>query len=66
MTGAYLDALIGSRMCIKERYVQATTGFLERAEALKHPIYANVSTAEQNLKRRTARWRCCRVKACPG
>jgi len=35
--GAYLDALIGSRMCIKERYVQAT-GLLEGAEALKHPV----------------------------
>jgi hypothetical protein len=52
MTGTYLDALIRSRMCIKERYVQATTGLLERAEALEYPVCtASVSTAEQNLKR---------------
>ena len=38
MTGAYLDALVGSRMCIKERYVQATAGLLEGAEALKHTV----------------------------
>lgn len=35
---SYLDAVVGSRMRIQERYVHASTGFLERAETLEHPV----------------------------
>jgi hypothetical protein len=38
MTGAYLDAIVGGRMRIQERYVQASIRFLEGPEALKHPV----------------------------
>ncbi len=38
MSGAYLDAPVRSWVCIKERDVQATTGLLKGAEALKYPV----------------------------
>ena len=66
MTGAYLDALVGSRMGIKERYVQATTGLLEGAETLKHPVNGQRKHSGTKPQTRSAQWRCCRVKACLG
>jgi hypothetical protein len=62
----YLDALVGSRMGIKERYVQAATELLEGAEALKHPVYSKREDSGTKPQTRSARWRCCRVKACLG
>jgi len=63
MTGAYLDALVGSRMGIKERYVQATTGLLEGAEALKYPVYNQRKHSGTKPQTRSARWRSCGVEA---